>query len=200
MDNEGSFEEKIQVLITKAESQRQEAHERYERELQQALEAVDQRIEHYVCTLNDYLAENGLPTMQATPPWQSALIERLKDASYRQMLSIWADDHDGLVVMRELINAVTEAGIFDKRNKAHRSLYSAVSVAKKKGTFERVSDGVYQKCPIPWTDEQREERGNQAESFRKMHNLPSPTASSPHVYTEPNMGPARRQAQSTIRY
>jgi hypothetical protein len=139
-----TFEQGIQVLIDRAREQRQEVRERYERQLQQALSGIDEKIEHYRCTLNDYLAASGVNSdLPATAP-DAALVKEMRGASYRQKIKIWADAHGNRVVMKDLINFITEAGLVKKRMEAHRSIYSAMTFAMGKGDYEKIKPGLYQ--------------------------------------------------------
>jgi hypothetical protein len=147
MTPESTFKQGIQVLIDKAEAQREEVRERYARELAEALATIDAKIEHYRCTLNDYLVDNGLtaeiPVNGAGVDYD-ALLKRMKSQSYRQRLKLWSDAHGNRIVMKDLVNAVTKAGFVDKRMEAHRAFYSAMAFALSKGDFEKVEPGIYE--------------------------------------------------------
>lgn len=128
--------------------------------------------------------------MHARPP-DSPLLVQMKHGSYRQMLRAWAEDHDGHVVVKELVQAALDSGRFDSRQKAHKTMWSTITQAAKKGEFERVDEGVYEARPVPWTDEQRANREAEGEVMLQALKL-QVDASSPAMYTEPNMPPERR--------
>lgn len=144
MTSEGDFEHEIKLLIDTAETQREEIKERYARELEQALASIDEKIEHYNCTLNDYLDRSGVPPVVRGIASDARLIESMRGVSYRQMLRKWGETHGGLIVMKDVVNFITDAGFVKKRMEAHRALYSAMAFAMSKGDFEKVGPGQYQ--------------------------------------------------------
>jgi hypothetical protein len=73
----------------------------------------------------------------------SNLVGKLQGKSYRQMVQLWAEAHGGRIVVKDLVAAAAATGRFDTRTKAHRTLWSTISQAAKRGEIERVDQGVY---------------------------------------------------------
>lgn len=145
MASDLTFEEGIQALIDKAQEQREEVRARYALRLQEELSVIDEKLEHYHCTLNDYLVASGTHAGMSVPNTDDAsLVKAMRDSSYRHTIRLWADAHGRRVVMKDLINFITEAGLVNKKMEAHRAIYSAMAFAMTKGEYEKVEPGVYQ--------------------------------------------------------
>ena len=163
---------------------------------QERADKAAQEAEHLATALHLYLAKFDRSVIANTASHvesvaDTSLVEQLKNATFRGMVRAWSDSHDGRIIVRDLVSAAVKTGRFDSRIKAHRTMWSAISQAAKKGEIERLEEGVYQARPVTWTPEQREEKRSEAKTVRQALNLPDPDASSPILYNEPNMPPTR---------
>lgn len=141
MDFDPSVERAMLDLIADAEKEYEAEEERHRKEL----DRITQEVENRRSVLNAYLAKYGRPGRYPEDLARSKLLERFQGATYRQMVHMWADEHDGRVAVKELVDAVLEAGIFGTRQKAHKAMWATVSQGKAKGELARVDEGIYVK-------------------------------------------------------
>jgi hypothetical protein len=130
MDYSAEVERTLKDLVSDAKERAQQANE---------------EAGHFMSALDAYLARFNRPIMSAPFEASPDHVRQMKDLSYRQMLRVWAEAHDGQVIVKELVTAVASTGRFESRTKAHRSIWSAVSQATKKGEFERTGEGAYRR-------------------------------------------------------
>lgn len=139
MNYDRGVEEALNELIRDAEAKFEAEEERH----QNAIKQIERDVGSRRSTLNAYLAKYGRNREHADAGTNAELIAALRGVTYREMLRRWASAHDGLLAMKDLINAVTSAGYFKKRAAAHKSLYSTVAQAVTVGEFRKEAPGLY---------------------------------------------------------
>jgi hypothetical protein len=151
MDYRDVTEQGLRDLVRDAEARAKKAHD---------------ELQFLRGTLDTYLANFGQQSLEQGATHSivivdSALLNHLKQASYREMLRIWADAHDGQIIAKELVSAAVDTGRFETRTKAHRTMWSALSQAAKRGEYEHVGEGMYRTAspsPAPLLDHEEDER------------------------------------------
>jgi hypothetical protein len=150
MDYKDVTEQALRALVRDAEARAQKAYN---------------ELAFLKGTLDTYLTQFGQQATtqeerRAEIQVESGLAERLKQATYREMLRLWADTHDGQIIAKEIVSAAFSTGRFDTRTKAHRTMWSALSQAAKRGEYEHIGKGMYRTkgpSPVPLLDHQEDE-------------------------------------------
>jgi hypothetical protein len=127
-------------LLSEEQAERQRLEQRLVT-AQHALEEVDQRVAAIQATLDAYRTRHGL-TRPAADQVAVTLADEYHDLNYKEIVLKWADRHDGRVVMREMADSLTAAGIFSEKTKAAGALYPAI---KRLPGFEKIRRGVYER-------------------------------------------------------
>lgn len=124
------FEEEIRRHISVVEAERDEAVRRLE-EAKDELRSKEELLSTWIAALRDYQIKSGLVVTidySAMKP--------------RERTDYWASTHDGLVVIKELANALVAAGAM----KTYRSASSSVRWSlSERDDYEQIGDGVYKR-------------------------------------------------------
>ena len=134
-----TWEQETLELIVEAEQDRNKAVQRVEgaRKTAQTAENV---VEALKLALNRYRQHYGLPPLAI--PAAPELAAALTHLDPRALIDHWSDTHNGKVVMKELCNAVVQAGQYTNQRQAAGSLYSTM---KRMPRFAWVARGVFQR-------------------------------------------------------
>ena len=143
-----TWEQETLELIAEAEQDRNKAVQRVE-VARKTAEIAENVVEGLKLALNRYRQHYGLPPLAI--PAAPELAAELSHLDPRGLIDRWADTHSGKVVMKELCNAVVQAGQYKDARQAAGSLYSTV---KRMPGYMWVARGVYQrKGAIPLLNE-----------------------------------------------
>ena len=139
MMEQKTWEQETLELIAEAEQDRNKAIQRVEaaRKTAQTAENV---VEALKLALNRYRQHYGLPPLAI--PAAPELAAALSHLDPRALIDHWSDTHNGKVVMKELCNAVVQAGQYKDARQAAGSLYSTV---KRMPGYAKAARGVYQR-------------------------------------------------------
>ncbi|MYB76124.1 MAG: hypothetical protein F4X83_03315 [Chloroflexi bacterium] len=125
-----AFEAEIQRHILTLEAECDEAARRVE-EAKDELRSKKELLSTWIAALEDFQHRNGLSV--------KVDYSKLKP---RERVELWADKHDGTVVMRDLANALVEAGAI----KTYKSALSSIRWSLSgRDDYEQVEHGVYKR-------------------------------------------------------
>lgn len=105
---------------------------------QRGVEVVREQIRALYMALDIYRSEHGLPRLTAAQ-LDPREVERYHGLVPREMLERWAEEHDGLVVMKDAAAFLSAAGFFRDMTQATGTLYPTV----RRAEFDKVGRGVY---------------------------------------------------------
>ena len=107
--------------------------------LREQLEVLQDKRDSWSKVLVLYLEEHGL-LLEEEPTSVLDIYEKLGPS---EMVERWADEHDGIVVIKELVNIAVASGAYRKRQSARNSLDS--TIRKKKG-FRWLAPGIFERA------------------------------------------------------
>ena len=128
-------EQDLIQLLQDCQTERQAA----ERKLQAARETLaekEQAEQHCQFTLNHYRKMRGLPQQLDPSP---ALSNEYSSMTPTEVVVHWAQKHDGLIVVKELVKDVVQAGMFANRRVAASNIYGVI----KRKEYVKVEPGQY---------------------------------------------------------
>lgn len=140
------FEAEIQALMDEAQEKRQKFLQRIV-SAQQGIEAIDQEIAAYAMTLNNWRQRHGIERSIAIPARDLEIVNDLRQLSTRGMLLYWADEHDGKLVVNDMVKAVTSASLFQDKEQAAATLYA--TLGRSAEWFEKLGRGRYHRLLAP---------------------------------------------------
>ena len=114
------LERTIRQRISELEKERQQADVKVK-----AAEAMvrdkEQRLAHWRGALKDYQECHGLPI-----DGETATVEQYRKLGPVGQVHLWADTHEGHVIVKEITHALLDAGAYDDYRKAYNSIRSTL--------------------------------------------------------------------------
>jgi hypothetical protein len=136
---EKMWEQETLELIAEAEQDRNKAVQRVEIARRLA-ETAENTVEALKVALRRYRQHYGLPPLAV--PAAPGVVTQLSHLDPKGLIDHWADTHGGKVIMKELCNAVVQAGQYKDQRQAAGSLYSTV---KRMPRYAWVTRGIFQR-------------------------------------------------------
>lgn len=130
--------DEIAKLLTAAWEDERKLVQRLET-VQRNLQTLRRKIEAYELTLADLRTALGVPDLEEVTG-NPELARAYQGLSLREMLRLWASEHGGDLVMREMTKTLVGAGFFKDGQSAAGSLYSTLD---RMPEFEKLGRGHY---------------------------------------------------------
>lgn len=106
---------------------------------QRGLDTARKKIEAYQITLRDLEDVLGLGTPESNEV-DAEVVREFQGLSLKEMLRLWAQKHNGVLLMKEMSKTLTNGGLFKDTQSAAGGLYSTL---ERMPEFRKVARGQY---------------------------------------------------------